>query len=72
MGSYMCSLVQKSANTNWQGRRSSSHEFTEVVVTHGVACVTAHSTAIISIELYKVKFVRIVLLLSSQKDELLS
>ncbi len=37
MGSYMCSLVQKSANTNCRGRRSSSHEFTEVAVTHGVA-----------------------------------
>jgi hypothetical protein len=64
MGSYMCSLVQKSANTNWRGIRSSSHEFRKVAVTHGVAWVTSHSTAIICIELYKVKFVRIVLLLS--------
>jgi hypothetical protein len=37
MGSYMYSLVQKSANTNWRGIRSSLHELRKVAVTHRVA-----------------------------------
>jgi len=41
MGNYICSLVQKSTNTNWRGRRSSSHEFTEVAVTYAVSTYPA-------------------------------
>ncbi len=65
MDSYMCLLVQKSESTNWRGRRFSSHEFTEVAVTHEVDRDTPHATAIICIELFEVKFVTIMLLLSS-------
>jgi len=35
MGSYMCWLAQKSANTNWLARRSYWHEFTGSSHVHG-------------------------------------